>query len=723
MTPALDLTPLLSPAAVAVVGASDRGYGGNVFYNLDRFGYRGQVAPVNPRHETVGGRPCFKSLEVIPYPFDCVVVVTGRETVLPVLEQAHARGARAAVVLSIGFAEAGDDGRKLEANLRAFGRERGMAICGPNCIGLINLAGAVPLFGARISDALRPGTVGAVMQSGASCIALANDDRGVGYSVLVSTGNEAVVSATDVLDHLVEDEGTTVLVAFLEQVRDVAAFRRMSRRARDRGKPVIVVKVGRSARGRELSVAHTGALAGADAVYHALFRSDGIIRVDDLDDLINTAELASRHRGLPGRRLGVIIDSGGEAALVSDTAAEYGLDLPDLTTGVRDAVVDILAAGSVVISNPVDVTGVGVTHTDRYEAVLEALAGDPGIDVVVVARDAPECAGTTGTRHHQAMAAAAVGVQRRARKPVVFMSNISGPYHREARSILRDGGVPFLQGTRASLRAVSRLCWWSAAARQPRPDDSRPARPLPDGSRAAVGRLLESGRATLTEHESLDVLRAYGVPSPPMGLARSEEEALTLAARIGYPVVAKVVVPGLAHKSDRGGVRTGIGSAAEMRAAYQAFAGDFGSAEAAPVDVLVQKMIDGGLECLVGAVCDPALGPAIVVGLGGTLAEVLDDTAMRVLPVSAADVEAMVGELRGRRLFDAYRGRGRRDLGAFVDAVLGVAAFVEDWAGALREMDVNPLLVLAEGQGCMAVDALIVPAPRAPTELTMEAGQ
>jgi acetyltransferase len=206
-----------------------------------------------------------------------------------------------------------------------------------------------------------------------------------------------------------------------------------------------------------------------------------------------------------------------------------------------------------------------------------------------------------------------------------------------------------------------------------------------------------------------------------MGVARSEGEAVAMAARIGYPVVVKVAVAGLAHKSDRGGVRTNIRGPEELRAAYHAFAEAFGSVGDGPVDVVVQAMVEGGLECLVGAVCDPALGPAIVVGLGGTLVEVLEDTAMRVLPIGPADVEAMVGELRGRRLFHAHRGRGQRDLAAFVDAVLGVAAFVEDWAGAIREVDVNPLLVLEEGQGCMAVDALIVPARRAPAESEREA--
>jgi acyl-CoA synthetase (NDP forming) len=454
-----DLTPLLKPKTIAIVGASERfGAGSLVIENLHTLGFSGKIIPVNPRYKELFGHPCYPSLSQVPaeMDIDCVAILLGYQQVNAVLEEAGRRRVHGAWAFASGFAETGPEGAKLQEELKRVCAAHGIHFCGPNCVGYANLQDQVGTYSAPISPTLRKGGVSAVAQSGSVILALANSNRGIGFNFLISSGNEAVVDLTDYIEFLLEDERTEVIITFVEAIRRPEAFIRACTRAAELGKPIVAVKVGRSEMARQVALSHTGALTGRDGVQEALFKKLGIIRVDDLDQLLEAAEIfAHCRKRLPkGNGVGAIAVSGGEIGLISDLAEELSLRFFPLSSKARAELRKRLPSFTA-IGNPLDGWGSG-DLIETYSACLEVLAREEKVDLIIVSQDSPPGMAEKQVNQYAHVARAAVKAMESG-KPVIALSHVSGGLDSTIRKILEEGSVPFLQGTREGLRAVHHL--------------------------------------------------------------------------------------------------------------------------------------------------------------------------------------------------------------------------------------------------------------------------
>jgi acetate---CoA ligase (ADP-forming) len=454
-----DLNPLLKPKTIAVVGASEKfGAGSIVIDNLRTLGFQGKIIPINPRYKELFGLPCYPSLSEVPagQKIDNVAILLGYPQVNPVLEEAGRRGIQGAWAFASGFAETGAEGAKLQGELQRICTANGILFCGPNCVGYANLHDRVGTYSAPISPTLRQGRVSAVAQSGSVILALANSNRGIGFNFLISSGNEAVVDLTDYIEYLLVDDRTEVIITFIETIRRPEAFIKACKRAAEIGKPIIAVKVGKSEIARQVALSHTGALTGADGIQDALFKKLGVIRVDDLDQLLETAEAFARCRKrLPkGNGVGAIAVSGGEIGLISDLAEGLSFRFVPLSSKAKVELRKRLPSFTA-IGNPLDGWGSG-DLVETYPACLEVLAKEDEVDLIVVSQDSPPGMAEKQVNQYADVARAAVRAADSG-KPVVAISHVSGGLDPTIRQILEQGNIPFLQGTREGLLAIHHL--------------------------------------------------------------------------------------------------------------------------------------------------------------------------------------------------------------------------------------------------------------------------
>lgn len=691
----IDLRFLLAPDSIAVVGASERpGPGRQVVENLLTLGYTGRIYPINPRYEFVLGLPCYSSLSELAregHRVEAVAILLSRDKVPQVLEEAAEIGVRAAWAFASGFAEAGPDGKALQSLVVKICNEAGIALCGPNCVGFINPLGKVALYSAPLPLALPAGRVGAVAQSGSVCLALANSNRGLGFSLLVSSGNEAVLDSTDYIAYMVEDPNTDVILAFIEQFRRPERFIEVAQRARAKEKPIVVLKVGRSQLAQRAAIAHTGALVGSDAVCDAVFKKYGIVRVDDLDEMMETAAVLVKLKGnFPkGNRVGMITVSGGEIGLIGDLAEGLNLKFPEWSLQTKEVFQSVLPPYST-ISNPLDAWGSGKID-ETYPPCMAAAARDKEIDILLISQDAPEGMAPAQVEQYTVVAKAAVQVAKETGKPVVAISNLSGGLHPELFRIFDQGGVPLLRGTREGLRAVHHLICYAQALKRPLS--------APVSKRRAKG--------VLCERDASSLLAKYGIPCPKEVLCQSEEKAIAAASQIGYPVVLKVISRELLHKTEAGAVRLGIKNEKELRSAFHEVLANV--TRCVPKEeiegVLVQEMITNAVaEVIVGFLRDPDFGPVVVFGSGGILVEVLQDRSLGLPPITREEALEMVHSTKVWKLLTGFRGRPKGDLDALVDVIMKVSNLALDFGNTINAFEINPLLVLPQGQGVRAVD-------------------
>jgi acyl-CoA synthetase (NDP forming) len=700
-----DLSPLLNPRAIAVVGASERqGSAGRlVLENLRHLEYQGAVYAVHPGREQVLGYPCYPDLRALPGPVDSVALLLGAERVLPQLETAVEVEARAAWVLASGFAEAGAEGEARQAELARFASESGLLLCGPNCIGVANLPGRVATYSAALGQATQAGGVSAVVQSGAICLGLANAAR-FGWRYLISSGNEAVLDSADYVAHLVQDPLTRVIIAFLEGIRRPQKFVAAAQAAARAGKPILLVKVGRSRAARRAVQAHTGSLAGSDRVLDAVFRRLGVVRLDTLNELVEAAELFLTCPLPRGEGVGLLSLSGGQIGLAADLAQDLGLTFPPLSEAARAALAQVLPSYSP-IANPLDAWGSGDLE-GSYPACVEVFARQENVHLLALTRDTPPGVASREVEQSLAVAGAAVRAAQESGKPVLMFSNLSAGFQERVKSTLAQGGVPYLQGTRETLRAIQAFLRYAnfcagktAPAGCPSPAD------LP-----AWRARLKATRGALAETEGRRLLAAFGIPGPREAAAATAEQAVQAAQRIGYPVALKILSPDVQHKTEIGGVQLGLEDAQAVVAAFHQVMQRARQhvPQARLEGVVVQEMLPpGGVEVILGVLRDPDLGPVVVFGSGGVLVELLEDSVLRLPPLGRQEALDMIHETRAARLLCGFRGRPPADLSALAEALVRVSQLAVDLGDLLDAVEVNPLLVLPEGQGVRAVDALV----------------
>ena len=701
-----DLSLLFAPRSIALVGASERAgsIGGSTLQNLTRHSaFDGELYLVNPRRAEIEGRRCWPAVAALPATPDLALIAVPAAEAMPALRECAARGVRFAIVFSSGFGETGADGQRLEAEMRALVATSGMRIYGPNCPGLTNVNARLGLtFSPAFQHDLLGGSIGIATQGGGlgRCLLQAMQ-RGIGVGLWSSAGNEVDLEVSDFIAYMADAPGIAVIVTLLEGIRDGRKFLRALERARRADKPVVALKIGRSEYGRRAAQSHTASIAGSAEVNSAVLRQLGVVEVDDIDELIDTAALFTRRRPGPAEQVAVYCSSGGTAALSADMIGSAGLVLAELAPASRAALQRHLPAFAS-IGNPVDTTGEVLRDPAALAATLEAVAADPGVGLVLYPIPLEYGPVTLGVAH------SIVEVQRRLATPIVpvWMSDRLGSGY----EALVQGGLMPMRSVGKAVRAVQR--WvahghWRADAAA-RADAQMPAPPL----------MLRPGAtqplpAVGTEIEAKDWLARHGIPVPERVLARSLQEAERAAARLGWPLAAKISSPDVQHKSDVGGVRLGIGDAGQLAAAWAAIHADVARAlPRARLDgLLLERMAPAdGTEVLVGVHRDPCFGHVLSFGLGGIHVEVLRDVARRLLPLDLHEAASMLREIRGFPILAGVRGRAPRDLDALARLLVSVSELVAVHRDAVDELELNPVWVGARGQGVLALDALVVPA-------------
>ena len=684
----MDLTPLLAPRSIAVVGATDRpdSYAGNALRNLERAGFEGPVWGVNPKREQVLGRACVPSVGELPEAVDAVVVAIPAPGVPAAIRDSVERGCGGAVVLSAGFGEV-EEGRALEAELREAALAGNFPVCGPNGNGIISVPAGAGMWGDSIQP-LDPGSVAMISQSGNVAVNALGSKRGTRWHTIISTGNQAVCEASDWLSAICELDGVRSIAMFLESDGDGVKLAEALARCAEREIGVAVLKVGESAAGAWAASAHTGALAGDHRVFRALVEEAGAAWASDPHELLELARALAEPRARPSGDggLAVLTCSGGDSGIAADLAARAELALPALGQSTRDALAELLPDAATV-GNPLDYTALIWGDEELLERIITIVGADPAINQLLLLFDHPHSLAAEGEESWMAVRRGiAAGAASAASAPLVA-STLPDLIHESAIRELADRGVPAIAGLAAAIACA-------AALREPRGDPSR----LRGIAAAAAGHRTANGSSWLGEAEAKRLLRAAGIPVPDGRIVADAEEAVAVAGEIGLPVALKLSSAAVQHKSDVGALELGLGDERTLREAHGRLAALEVAAEA---EILIERMVEPGLEVIVAARGD-AVVPALVIGLGGVWAEALDDVSIVPLPASPERVERAIGGLWAAPLLTGQRGRARLD----VTALATLAARVGDLllAERLELIELNPVVV--HPQGCVALDAL-----------------
>ena len=707
------LRDFFAPRSLAIVGASDTsGWAQFILASSAATGFEGPLIPVHPRHETVFGRPAVRSLRDLTEPVDLAFVMVPTHAVPDVIDDAAAAGVRHAVVLASGYREAGPEGCARQDALVKQAAGYGMLLLGPNCLGFLNTHASAGPFALSVPLPLRPGPVGIALQSGAlasAMLAFARS-RAIGVSTVVTMGNESMISTADVLGYLADDEQTRVICLFVEEISEPDRFAHAARQAAKAGKPVVVLKTGSSPAGQVAALAHTGSVAGDDAVVDAVFRQLGVIRVTSIEELLSTAGLLGYDRWPRGRRMGVLTASGGACGLIADQASEQDIKIPPFAARTVAAIEPHLPAFADA-HNPLDVTGYvlanpRVTALTAIDHALDAAVTDPGLDFVLFCGvTAPEARPADERVTRLASERVRWLAERIASSPipVIPMGTTCIDVSGYARDLLVEHGVHLLGGVDLGMRALGHALRWL----ENRPAADPPAATNRPGARPPAAINHATAINPWSEEAARNLLASCAVPLVPGELVTSAEAAARAARRLGSPVALKVCSAQITHKSDIGGVALGMHGDAQVRDAYRRVLAAGQTVPGAVVDgVLVTPMRSGGVELLVGVTVDRAFGPVLAVGLGGVWVELLADTSLRVLPVTTDDVKHMLGELRGSPLLRGARGTRPADLDVLAQVVKNVGDAALSLDGSLRALEINPLWV--NGEQVEALDVLVV---------------
>ncbi len=689
---------LLQPESVAILGCSgdlNRINGRPLKYFLEK-GYKGRLYPVNPNQREIAGLRCYPDVLAIPGDVELAVVAVPANLVMQTMRQVAAKRVPAAVIFSSGFAEMGEEGVAAQRELVAIARTGGVRFCGPNAVGVVNAFECVTAsFSEYLEGPLTAGPIGFVSQSGAfgTGIAALARERGLGLGYYVNTGNEADIDVADALGFIVEDPRIRVVAGYVEGVRNGRKLLAVVDRAMALGKPMILTKVGRSDAGARAAASHTGALAGADAVLEGVLRQKGVIRADDEEQMIDLVEMFTNCRSPRGSRVGIVSQSGGAGVLACDRAEELGLGVPVLDA-VTQAKVKQILPGYAAVANPVDLTGTSLAEPELIHRTMREVLAAPEVDIGLLWVRLMD-------KYVDVMVDMITDISRSTDKTFV-VSWLAAP--RGALEALRARGICVARGAAQAVSAVAGLVrhararedWLADAAAR----DAAAIERTPPALPAEPGFMSSADAAAL--------LRKAGVPLVAFEVARTVEEVLEAARRLGYPVALKIESRDIPHKSDAGGVALGIADEGALRAGFETVmrSARERQPEARIEGVLVQKMIGDSVEMVIGVHRDAAFGPVVMVGFGGILVEVLKDVAFAAAPVTHSEADAMLSRLRAARILDGVRGRPPVDRRRLCELLVDVSRLAAAAGPRLSGLDLNP--VMAGPNGATAVDWLVM---------------
>ncbi len=702
-----DLSFLLDPQSVAIVGASPKvGWPARLWANLQHVRYPGRVYPVNPNYETMWGVKCYRSLEELPEVVDHAVVIIPADRVIELLRNSPRVLFRSATIYSGGFGEGGDpEGLKRKEFLQAYAREKNVRFCGPNCMGLVSTRSRAMLFpDQRLAD-IREGGLAIVSQSGGllGSLVRAAQSWGIGFSYLVTSGNEADADVSDYLHHFVNDERTKIIGAFIEGVRDGEKFIAVAQEALKLGKPIIAVKVGRSAKGDAAAMAHTGALAGNDRVFDAVCRQNGIVRVRNLDELLNCAELFLNLRHLPrGKKTAFVTFSGGLKGLLADLAQDAEVELPQLKPETEAELNNLLGVGASV-GNPLDTGWGGLSSQETYLKCVHLLLDDPAVDLLALQEELPQ---NNVRPDKQSNLLALAEIARENPKPIAVYSMTTQSINDYGREFKQSCRLPFLQGAENMVQTMKRLAMFGEAVQLHRREKDKAPAPLKPLSAEANEKLAR--RKFLSEWEAYQIMNECGLSLSKVRLAANSSEAIRAAEEIGYPVAVKLVALGVTHKSELGGVKLNLSAPQEVERACKEIETNFQARNpgASIEGFLIQEMVRGGVETIIGTDNDPQFGPVVMFGLGGTAVELYRDVTFRMAPVSLEEAAKMIRSIKGYPLLAGFRGAPPLDEDSLCRAIVAVSELAVAGKDLIQSIDINPFICLPDGG--KAVDAVIV---------------
>jgi acetyltransferase len=688
-----------NPQSVAVIGASRTpgklGYG--VLRNIIQHGYQGAVYPINPKADEILGLRCYPSVLSVPDPIDLAVFLIPSKYVARVLVECGEKGVKGAIVISAGFREVGPEGWQREREIVEIARRYGMRLVGPNCLGIID---TISSLNASFAVGMpRQGTIAFMSQSGALCTSVLDMARGddVGFSRFVSLGNKADADEITFIEAWQHDPQTSVVMAYLEGIEDGVEFMRISQQV-SRHKPIIAIKSGTTTAGTRAVSSHTGTLAGSEWAYEAAFRQSGVIRADSVQELFDYSIAFARQPLLSNDRLVIVTNAGGPGIMATDATERAGLQLASLELGTMDALRKALPAAASVL-NPVDLLGDALA--DRYGLALEAVLNDPNVGGVLVIL-------TPQVMTQVEETARVVGeLSRRSSKPVFgcFMGRETvGPGVR----VLNQNGIPNYPVPERAVAALAAMMEHRRWREQP-PVQIENFEVDQERVRKVFDQVRSERRVAIGDAEAREIMEAYGIPTPRTFLARTPDEAAWFADEVGFPVVLKIASPDILHKTDVGGVKLSIMTPGDVRDAFELMTYRAGRyVPAAEIwGCLVQEMVLGGKEVIVGMNRDPHFGPLMMFGLGGIYVEALHDVVFRVAPFDRREARAMIREIRAHNLLRGVRGERPSDLESLVEALLRLSQLVTDFA-EIVEFDINPLTVFEEGRGLIGIDMRLV---------------
>src|ERR687892_1511838 len=693
----------LAPRSIAVIGASEKpGVGKAIFSNIIN-GYNGKIYPITPSNPSVFGLKAYKSVLDVPEEIDLAVVATPNKIVPAVMEEVGKKKIKGVIIVSAGFKEADEQGARLEREIASIGKKYGIRIIGPNCLGIMSLSQHNMMNSTFLKITPDYGSIALVSQSGAICAATVEDAmaQGIGFSKVISMGNKVDMDENDVLELLSRDIDTKVIVMYLEDIHNGRSFMEIAKRITKDGKPIIVLKAGRTPEGAKAAMSHTGALMGSDEIYDALFTQSGVIRVDTMQELFELSTAFSK-QPIPLQKGGVVIvsNAGGPAIISTDACSKYGIKMADISASSEAIAKVIPAYGSP--RNPVDI--VGDADYLRFEKVLLLTLAHTNVGSVVTM-----CT-PSATLNYDDLARILVKMSQQFPNKTILASLMGLAEGMENRRIMSEGGIPYYLYSEPAIRTLKAMYDFKKWV-----DEASTKRATLQFAKdiAKVKSIFENvrknGRSNLLEEEGYEVLEAYGFPTPKSILCITEQECMNAARQIGYPLVMKIVSPDIIHKSDAGGVKVGIKSDDELRNSFRTITENAlkYKSDAKIKGVLVQEMVKSAKETILGASQDPTFGPVIMFGLGGIYVEVLKDVVFRIVPIDEQEAIRMVESIKTIKLLKGVRGEKSSDLKAISDSLQRLSQLVVDFP-EIKEFDINPLLVLEEGKGARVVDARII---------------
>lgn len=693
----MDISKLLRPRAVAVVGASEKsGFGGDTCRNiLENQVDTSHVYPVNPKKETVFGKKCYPTLADLPEEIDLVILCTSQKTIVDFLKQAKAKGAGAAVVYASGYSEVGTaEGKAFEKELVDAAKALDMVVMGPNCAGYINFGDDIFSF-AFIGDYKgKKGNIGFVSQSGQFCIDMMKSAE-MKYSFAISAGNSAMVQMEDYLNFLIDDSNTKVIALYLEGVKNPHKFEACLQKAMEKKKPVVILKAGRSPKGQATAASHTGSMAGSDKTYDAVFEKFGVIRADDMQDLRSTASLLATLRVLPKKpAFSAMCLSGGETAVSADTGFLHGIEYPDFSEVTLKKLNDMLPDFATP-RNPLDMTAALCYDADAFASGITTVMSDPSIEMGLVGLTISDKVTVSNDIMFEGIRRAFEQIPD---KPLAVMSFMEAARNKELVERFQNAGIPVLPTTKYGFRALQHL------------QDFISHDTIKREARLAIPEAHSANTRALSEYESKKLLADNGVPVDLGYIAKTKAEVKEYAEKIGYPLVMKVKSNDILHKSDVGGVMLNIKSLEQAEEAYdKILANAVQHAPNAKINgILMQKMLKAGTEMIIGLNSDPQFGPMLLVGMGGVFVEVFKDAALYPVPLNHDEALHMLQSLKSFKLLNGYRGNPPADIEALTDMMVKISDFAYRKKDTLKELDMNPLFVYPKGEGVAIADALAV---------------